>query len=469
MQDLGDIFKKLAIRPPANGDGFPPVEGSQPPVSTCERCGGRGWFTPDVPVGHHDFGRIIACDCQQQRIVDERHHRLLRYSNLGNLKRFTFETFCPDGRAKDAPQPQIRAAYDAALAFAADPKGWLVLTGPNGAGKTHLAAAIGNRVIQQGNIVLFTHVADLLDHLRSTFSPTSEIAYSQLFEQVKSTPLLILDGIGNYSTTPWAEEKLMQIVNHRFDLELPTVMTISGSLDELDRYIVSRIRTPGLSRILELPGMAQPRAKRLGGIEPQMLQRMTFELFDSRGNNPSAEQRASLDNAMRVARNYAADPDGWLTIIGETGVGKTHLAVAIAVEQLKRGRPVFYAFVPELLDYLRYTFSPEAKVTYDNIFDEIKNAPLLILDDLGQEHSSPWANEKLYQIVVHRHNARLPTVITSMIDFTKERGPIGSRVQDPSVGQLVRMDAPDYRNKNRDGQRGAAARRAAPRRADQGR
>ena len=112
-------------------------------------------------------------------------------------------------------------------------------------------------------------------------------------------------------------------------------------------------------------------------------------------------------------------------------------------------------------EYLGHTLPPDSRATYDRVFDEIKNTSLLILDDLGQEHSSPWAYEKLYQIVVHRHNSRLPTVITSMMDFTEERGPIGSRVQDPSVGSLIRLDAPDFRIKERSarGRRGKAASR----------
>ena len=90
-------------------------------------------------------------------------------------------------------------------------------------------------------------------------------------------------------------------------------------------------------------------------------------------------------------------------------------------------------------------------MTYDRVFDEVKNAELLVLDDLGREHSSPWAQEKLYQIIVHRHNGRLPTVITSTLDFAEQTGPISSRVRDPYVGQLVRIDAPDYRIKERRG------------------
>jgi DNA replication protein DnaC len=187
-----------------------------------------------------------------------------------------------------------------------------------------------------------------------------------------------------------------------------------------------------------------------------------------KGNNPNAGQRASLEGACQLAKNYAADPDGWLTLFGETGVGKTHLAVAIAVERLSQGHQVFFAFVPELLDYLRYTFTPESRVSYDNVFDDVKSTPLLILDDLGQEHGSPWALEKLYQIIVHRHNARLPTVITSMLDFTKEPGPIASRIGDVSVGELIRIETPDFRIKEtRSRQTRTTTRRRGPGRASQ--
>ena len=106
-------------------------------------------------------------------------------------------------------------------------------------------------------------------------------------------------------------------------------------------------------------------------------------------------------------------------------------------------------FVPELMDYLRYTFNPESPVAYDRVFEEVKSAPLLILDDLGRERGSSWAVEKLYQIVVHRHNARLPTVITSAMDFKDDLDPITSRVQDGDISQVVPVDAPDYRNKRR--------------------
>lgn len=471
MENLGDILKRLDATRASSGPVNTPVENSEQeserstyelPAVACDSCRGRGWFTPDVPAGHPEFGAILTCDCQRDRLSEERSARLFRYSNLGQLARFTFDTLNPDGLSDD-PDDQLvfSEAYKYAVEYAENPEGWLVLLGPNGAGKTHLAAAVANRCIERDQVVFFVHVPDLLDHLRGAYAPGSDVSYSELLEQVLSAPLLVLDGLGSHSSTPWAEEKLQQIINHRYNAESPTVITTANELEELDPYIRSRLRTKGLSRVVEVATHQPSQVHRLGRIDPEMLKRMTFDTFHVRGNNPTAGQRASIEAALQAAKNFARDPDGWLTLFGETGVGKTHLAVAIAERRIRQGKPVFFAFVPELLDYLRYTFTPDSRVTYDRIFDEIKNTSLLILDDLGQEHSSPWAYEKLYQIVVHRHNSRLPTVITSMMDFTEERGPIGSRVQDPSVGSLIRLDAPDFRIKERSarGRRGKAASR----------
>ena len=76
----------------------------------------------------------------------------------------------------------------------------------------------------------------------------------------------------------------------------------------------------------------------------------------------------------------------------------------------------------------------------------------MILDDLGAESSTPWAEDKLYQIVVHRHEARLPTVITSAfsIDDLEEAKPrIGSRLMDVNVVNWQPITAPNYRDQRR--------------------
>src|SRR5206468_3845483 len=88
-----------------------------------------------------------------------------------------------------------------ARAFAESPEGWLLVHGPSGAGKTHVGAAIANRCIERGQPALFVVVPDLLDHLRASYSPNSEIGYDLLIEQVRTAPVLVLDDLGTQNTT----------------------------------------------------------------------------------------------------------------------------------------------------------------------------------------------------------------------------------------------------------------------------
>ena len=434
----------------AAGDDGASGNGHARPEDYCPICEGRKWLSVDVPVGHPDFGRAVACQCQIDTSESERETRLRRYSNLGPLSRMTFASANPDGLGASPENARLfAAAFQAARDYADDPTGWLALTGPNGCGKTHLAAAIANRRIELGKLAFFVHVPDLLDDLRSTYAPSSEITYSDLFEQVNEAELLILDGLGVQSPTPWAREKLHQIFNRRANGELPTVITTAEDVHNLDPYVASRLAYPRLSRVLRVAARVDIRTAQLGLIPENILNRMTFDTFDARGNKPNADQRRDLEIALKAARNYAADPDGWLTLFGAIGAGKTHLAVAIAAERRKSGQSVFFASVPDLMDYLRYTFNPDSGISYDRVFDQVRNAPLLILDDLSIDNLTNWAYDRLCQIVVHRYNSRMPTVIATRMNIAAQFGTIASRAQDSTTGVLIRMEAPDYRIRGR--------------------
>ena len=170
-----------------------------------------------------------------------------------------------------------------------------------------------------------------------------------------------------------------------------------------------------------------------------------------------------MREALEVARRYAEDPHGWLVLSGGYGVGKTHLAAAIAHERLASGQSVFFSIVPDLLDHLRAAFAPSSETPYDELFDKVREAGVLVLDDLGAENATAWATEKLFQIINYRYNYRMPTVVTTnnrLLAHMDER--IRSRLSDRSFVRNVAIESGDYRERHA-GRPRATTQRTPPR------
>lgn len=414
----------------------------------CPLCGGVGFVRRDVPFGHPEFGRAVACVCVDQERTEERLGRLARYSNLGALSRQTFETLTPRGQSQDlAEQERYQRAVLAAKSFAEHPDGWLVLLGASGSGKTHVAAAIANHAIVFGHAALFVVVSDLLDHLRGAYAPSSDMTYDRLFDQVRNAPLLVLDDLGGQSATSWAQEKLFQIVNHRFNLQLPTVFTLAVDLSALDDRLRSRMTDPGLARVLTLSTGTASEIDLPDLLSLPLVRDMTFVNFNYQPTGPDLPEQVArkLKHAVDTARIYAKGPEGWLVLLGETGCGKTHLAAAIAHQQRDSGGSCMFVVVPDLLERLRADIHSERGFDGPEFLDRVRTAAFLVLDDLGVHSATPWAQEKLFQILNYRYNAKLPTVITVGRPLNELPPSWASRMCDEKVGMLYEIEAPDYR------------------------
>ncbi len=412
-----------------------------------------GWLRKDVPLGHADFGRAFPCDCIADELAERRLAGARRASNMGALERMTFEHFQvrAAGNAPEAME-SLRQARQTAEDFAANPEGWLLLSGSYGCGKTHLAAAIVNQRVAQGGSALFVVVPDLLDHLRAAYAPGAEEGYDARFEAVRSAPLLVLDDLGTEAPTPWAAEKLFQILNHRYNARLPTVFTTNHSLEDLDERLRSRLGELGFARhchirALDYRGGLSTDDSALSSLD--LYDAARFQTWDPRTGELDRERAENLAKAFALARGFAEEPSGWLTFVGGNGCGKTHLAAAIANQRVASGGNALLVTVPDLLDHLRATFSPSSRVRYDKRFEEVRRAGLLVLDDLGTESATPWAQEKLFQILDHRYVAGLPTVFT--IAAQDARDPLGavqprlrSRLLDRRRCTVFHILAPPY-------------------------
>ena len=223
MENLGSILAKLdTFKANRNNDLSQDID-LDPPIN-CDICNDKGWLTPTLPTGHQDFGSIKSCVCRKSVKQEEMTTRLLSYSNLGSLSRYTFETLDLKKETSQQDGDDIfREAFINCSNYSERPSGWILINGPQGSGKTHLSAAIANRCISTGKPAFFIYVPDLMDHLRASYTNNLDFEYDDLFAQVKNAPILILDGITDHSVSSWSAEKLNQILNHRSNGRLPTV------------------------------------------------------------------------------------------------------------------------------------------------------------------------------------------------------------------------------------------------------
>lgn len=443
MEPLSDIIGRMQAR---IGDDEGTTEQRAP---LCPRCGGTGFLRFDVPLGDPQFGKIAPCGCKTTEIAAGRARRFRELSQLGPLGNKRFGGFSVDRAGSTYSRAATEVALRTASEFAESPAGWLVLTGPSGAGKTHLAAAIVNEILDRDEGALWIFVPDFLDHLRTTFSPQSEISYDELFTTVRDAPVLALDDLGAQSSSQWAEEKLYQILAHRFDARLPTIITTAKLLDSFEGRVRTRLEDNEISSVVAVVGYNSEVVNRLMGLSYDLVRRMTFENFNPHpySSEDASRSRYNLPQVFGIVQSYVRDASQrkWLVLMGVHGSGKTHLTAAMANDRLSRGLPTLFINTPDLLDALRASFGGEGSSSYDKVFYEVRATPCLILDDFGAHSSTPWAKEKLYQVLNYRYNAQLPTVITTNQTLEEIDPPLQSRMSDQEYCGVLAVLAPDYR------------------------
>ena len=191
--------------------------------------------------------------------------------------------------------------------------------------------------------------------------------------------------------------------------------------------------------------------------EKDRLERMAFHLRFC--NLPANTEHMTLDNfkadskslrqALKLAKQIAAGGSmNWLTLLGKVDRGKTHLAVGVCRAWLERDVAARYVYVPILLNELRKGFD-NADWNYSDRLSHFLNVPLLVLDDLGVQKPTPWAQEQLQTIIDYRFMEGLALIVTSNKPIDDIPGDdehrIASRLQRNPNGAIAVIESGEFR------------------------
>jgi len=207
-------------------------------------CADRGLIIRD--------GVAEPCTCVKQRTLNKK----IKSAQIPpRLADFTFNRFKLDfySRIKidsvkntsfyDSAAVTLKAAKDFTRRYLENSHtDGLLLTGQVGSGKTFLACCIANALLMHGKTVLFIVVPDLLDQIKATYDVKNEnsVTESELLDTAREVPLLILDDLGAHNYTEWTRNKIFNIINHRLNYLLPTIITTNINLEDLEQYLGDR-------------------------------------------------------------------------------------------------------------------------------------------------------------------------------------------------------------------------------------
>lgn len=215
----------------------------------CKKCEDSGFVLVEIDGVFYSK----PCSCQET----ERATKLLETSNVPEK----YRNKCVLSRfIVREDNPSLKEAYEIAKKYSEDypvfeeskPNG-LLFMGPCGVGKTHLAVGILNEIFfKKKSPAKFVELNELYREIRSTYGNADTTEYDLLYPLAEAE-LLVIDEIGCLSSQ-WSQEILHYLISHRYNKNLPTILT-TNYLDDAQNgepSLTERIGTRTRSRLYEM-------------------------------------------------------------------------------------------------------------------------------------------------------------------------------------------------------------------------
>lgn len=154
------------------------------------------------------------------------------------------------------------------------------------------------------------------------------------------------------------------------------------------------------------------------------------------GVSPAKRMNEILEYCKCYAEDFDTESES-LYMHGATGLGKTHLSLAIANVVAENGFRVIYDSAQNLLSSLE-----KEKFSYSGTNErekEILDCDLLIIDDLGSEFSTQFTVAALYNIINTRINRSKPVIISTNLSETELEAKYTQRITSRIIGNYVSL------------------------------
>ncbi len=188
----------------------------------------------------------------------------------------------------------------------------------------------------------------------------------------------------------------------------------------------------------------QGRAERLEGRAqiPVNYRDATFDNFSVPGPENPIERR-ELTNVLLAVKGYLRTfPDErrpGLLLIGETGTGKTHLAVAALKQIMAKGFECLFWNYQNLLDSIRAGYDPISNTSDREAYRAVLDAQVLLLDDLGAHRVTEWVEDTITSIITYRCDHRMPLIATTNVPDAEAGSVVqGRRTLAEQIGSRAR-------------------------------
>lgn len=178
-----------------------------------------------------------------------------------------------------------------------------------------------------------------------------------------------------------------------------------------NEYDLKKLKMLEEEKKLELMQEFSKRVERIIKNSKMSKRNLSYKFYNFEPNNSNRKVFNNLKNYTEKLVN-GIEKKG-LILVGNNGVGKTHLACSIANKLIENGTPVIYGTLINLLAELRNSYDTDNNISEMEIIKLYENVDLLIIDDLGKEKPSEWGLEKLFTIINSRYENNLPVIITT--------------------------------------------------------